>query len=292
MKHYLYTDKAFIYSYLSQHGKGLNLSYSQMSKNTSSESETRTTQNAKETEKISGEKDGDLTIGANVHVVNGEYSTPSKYEFKISKNELRETLQFMDSKSEAQSELYKIELHDYLYEIFENSLEYNDKLQTFSSSSVVIAEMNKDYFDFLNRIVDLYTKDKTSSFLGINTSDKDEFKQIEKQITPLKQLSSVFNELIPGDYKLLFDYHGESLIGSLYKENLKVPVRELKYFYTKNTLKIIGLVVTNVQEHLIINSQNVLESLQVDREMLQPLLQTLTDKPTHYFKPIMIYSEF
>ena len=80
--------------------------------------------------------------------MNGEYSTPSKYEFKINKNELRETLQFMDSKSEAQSELYKIELHDYLYEIFENSLEYNDKLQTFSSSSVVIAEMNKDYFDF------------------------------------------------------------------------------------------------------------------------------------------------
>lgn len=32
MKHYLYTDKEFIYSYLSQHGKGLNLSYSQMNK--------------------------------------------------------------------------------------------------------------------------------------------------------------------------------------------------------------------------------------------------------------------
>lgn len=292
MKHYLYTDKEFIYSYLSQHGKGLNLSYSQMNKNTSSETETRTTENAKETDKINGEKDGDLTIGANIHVASGEYSTPSKYEFKISKNELRETLNFMDSKSEAQSELYKIELHDYLYEIFENTIEPNDRLQSFSSSSVVIAEMNKDYFDFLNRIVDLYTKDKTSSFLGINSSDKNEFKKIESQITPLKQLSSVFNELIPGDYKILFDYRGESLIGSLYKENLKVPLRELKYFYTKNTLKIIGLVVTNVQEHINIDSQNVLESLQVDREMLQPLLQTLTDNPTHYFKPIMIYSEF
>ncbi|MCZ6903518.1 MAG: hypothetical protein O7C58_05770, partial [Rickettsia endosymbiont of Ixodes persulcatus] len=232
MKHYLYTDKEFIYSYLSQHGKGLNLSYSQMNKNTSSESETRTTENAKETDKINGEKDGDLTIGANIHVASGEYSTPSKYEFKISKNELRETLNFMDSKSEAQSELYKIELHDYLYEIFENSLEYNERLKTFSSSSIAIAEMNNDYFNFINRITGLYTKDKTSSFLGIDASEKEEYKQIEKQIVPLKQLSTVFNELIPGDYKILFDYDNQTLIGSLYKDNLRVPLRELKYFYT------------------------------------------------------------
>lgn len=48
MKHYLYTDKEFIYSTLSQIGKGLNLSYSQMSKNTSTESESTETSNIKE----------------------------------------------------------------------------------------------------------------------------------------------------------------------------------------------------------------------------------------------------
>lgn len=292
MKHYLYTDKEFIYSYLSQHGKGLNLSYSQMSKNTSSESETRNTQNSEETQNINGKEDGNLTIGASVKVMTGEYSTPSQYKFEINKNELQESLKFMESKSEAQSELYNIELHDYLYEIFENSLEYNDMMKSFTSSSVAIAEMDKDYFDFLTRIINLYTKDKTSSFLGMERKDKDEFKQIENQITPLKQLSSVFNELIPGDYKILFDYEGRSLIGSLYKKDLKVPLRELKYFYTKNNLKIIGLVITNVEESLQINPHNVIASLQVDREMLQPLLQTLTDKPTYYFKPVMIYSEF
>lgn len=292
MKHYLYTDKEFIYSYLSQHGKGLNLSYSQMNKNTSSESEKHTTQSAKDIEKINGKKDGDLTIGANIHVVDGEYSTPSKYEFKINKNELRETLQFIDSKSEAQSELYKIELHDYLYEIFENSLEYNDILQSFSSSSVTIAQMDNEYFDFLNRIIGLYTKDNTSSFLGINNDEKKEYKQIEKQMLPLKQISSVFNELIPGDYKILFDHKNQTLIGSLYNINLRVPLRELKYFYTKNNLKIIGLVITNLEENGNLNSENIIESLQADKEMLLPLLQTLTDKQTYYFKPVMIYSEF
>ncbi|MCJ1787160.1 hypothetical protein MT438_07425 [Staphylococcus warneri] len=292
MKHYLYTDKEFIYSYLSQHGKGLNLSYSQMNKNTSTESESTITDNTKSSDEINGKSSGDLGLEINAGVAKGSYTDGTNYKIKINKNSLKETLNFIDSKSEAQSELYKIELHDYLYEIFENSLEYNDKLQSFTSSSVAIAEMDKDYFNFLTRITNLYTKDNTSSFLGIEKKDKEEFKLIESQIMPLKQLSTVFNELIPGDYKILFDYEEQSLIGSLYKKDLKIPLRELKYFYTKNNLKIIGLVITNVEESLQINPHNVIESLQVDREMLQPLLQTLTDKPTYYFKPVMIYSEF
>ena len=54
-------------------------------------------------------------------IAKGSFSDGTNYKLKINKNSLRETLNFIDSKSEAQSELYKIELHDYLYEIFENT---------------------------------------------------------------------------------------------------------------------------------------------------------------------------
>ena len=292
MKHYLYTDKEFIYSYLSQHGKGLNLSYSQMNKNTSTEAESKSTDNTKSEDEIDGKSNGDLGLEINAGIAKGSFKDGNNYKIKINKNSLKETLNFMDSKSEAQSELYKIELHDYLYNIFEESLEYNDRLKIFDSNSVAISEMDSEYFDFLNKITNLYTKEKTSSFLGIANKEKEEFKEIQRQITPLRQLTAVFNDLIPGDYKILFDYKQESLIGSLYTKNLRVPIRELKYFYTRNNLKIIGLVITNIEEHININSENLIEALQVDREMLQPLLQTLTTRPTYYFKTIMVYSEF
>lgn len=52
---------------------------------------------------------------------------------------MRETLNFIDSKSEAQSELYKIELHDYLYEIFENTaMGKGDKISLYPDKKLTI----------------------------------------------------------------------------------------------------------------------------------------------------------
>ena len=57
-------------------------------------------------------------------------------------------------------------------------------------------------------------------------------------------------------------------------------------------IPIIGILFGNVEEHIHKNEENPLEALQVDREMLPELLRSLTNKPTYYFKPILIYSEF
>lgn len=188
MKHYLYTDKEFIYSYLSQHGKGLNLSYSQMNKNTSAESETRNTQNSEETQNINGKEDGNLTIGASVKVMTGEYSTPSQYKFKINKNELQESLKFMESKSEAQSELYNIELHDYLYEIFENTaMGKDDKISLYPDKKLTIAELDGNHFKFLEQLMDIYIKSETSSFIGIDKNTREEFTGMKKDLKPLEK---------------------------------------------------------------------------------------------------------
>lgn len=292
MKHYLYADKEFIYSYLSQQGKGLNLSYSQMNKNTSTESETQSTQSTKENNKVVGKKDGDLTIGANIHFVKGEYANSSTYNIEINKNELRETLDFTDSKSEAQSELYKIELHDYLYEIFENtSINSNDKVSLFSNKNLTIAEMDKDHFEFLDKLMDIYIKTETANYIDIDNNTQNQFRDMKKDLKPLKIMSSIIDQLIPGDYKIIFEDKQQSLIGSLYKENLNVSLKELKYFYSHNKLNVVGIKASKV-EFSDFKYDNVFEVIQLDTLLQGPLLnELLPNDSIYYFKPILIYSE-
>ena len=82
---------------------------------------------------------------------------------------MRETLNFIDSKSEAQSELYKIELHDYLYEIFENNaMGKGDKISLYPDKKLTIAELDGNHFKFLEQLMDIYIKSETSSFIGID----------------------------------------------------------------------------------------------------------------------------
>lgn len=292
MKHYLYTDKEFMYSTLSQIGKGLNLSYSQMSKNTSTESESTETSNIKEKQNIDGYSSGDIGGEISFKIIKGSYSDGTDYEIKLNKNSIKDTFNFINSKSEAQSELHEIELHDYLYEIFENSIDTNDRIQKYETSSATVIEMEDEYFDFLDSIANLYVKEPTASFLNMSSEDRKSFKELSSQLKPAKKIASIFNEFIPGDYKLMFDHKNQTLICPIYKQNLKIPLRELKYFESKNRLTIIGILVGNVKEHVNINMKNPLEALQVDREMLPELLSSLTNKSTYYFKPILIYSEF
>ena len=82
MKHYLYTDKEFIYSYLSQHGKGLNLSYSQMNKNTSTESESKSTANTKSKDKIDGNSTGEFGLEISAGIAKGSFSDGTNYKLK------------------------------------------------------------------------------------------------------------------------------------------------------------------------------------------------------------------
>lgn len=292
MKHYLYTDKEFIYSTLSQIGKGLNLSYSQMSKNTSTESESTEVSNIKEKQNVDGYSSGDIGGEISFKVIKGSYSDGTDYEIKLNKNSIKDTFNFINSKSEAQSELHEIELHDYLYEIFENSIDTNDRIQKYETSSATVIEMEDEYFDFLDSIANLYVKEPTASFLNMTSKDRESFKELSSQLRPAKKIASIFNKFIPGDYKLMFDHKEQTLICPIYKQNLKIPLRELKYFESKNRLTIIGILVGNVEEHVHINEKNPLEALQVDREMLPELLRSLTNKSTYYFKPILIYSEF
>lgn len=297
MKHYLYTDKEFIYSTLSQIGKGLNLSYSQMSKNTSTESESTETSNIKEKQNIDGYSSGDFGGEISFKIIKGSYSDGTDYKIKLNKNSIKDTFNFINSKSEAQSELHEIELHDYLYEIFENSIDTNDRIQKYEASnsetsSATVIEMEDEYFEFLDSIANLYVKEPTASFLNISSEDRAIFKDMSDQLRPMKKIASIFNKFIPGDYKLMFDHKDQTLICPIYKQNLKIPLRELKYFESKNRLTIIGILFGNVEEHIHKNEENPLEALQVDREMLPELLRSLTNKPTYYFKPILIYSEF
>ncbi|ERS93572.1 hypothetical protein RCG47_05390 [Staphylococcus simulans] len=291
MKHYLYTDKEFIYSYLSQHGKGLNLSYSQMNKNTSAESETRNTQNSEETQNINGKEDGNLTIGASVKVMTGEYSTPSQYKFKINKNELQESLKFMESKSEAQSELYNIELHDYLYEIFENTaMGKDDKISLYPDKKLTIAELDGNHFKFLEQLMDIYIKSETSSFIGIDKNTREEFTGMKKDLKPLEKMSAIIDKLVPGDYKIILDHDKQSLIGSLYIENLNVPFKELKYFYAQSKLNVVGIKASKIEFNKF-EYENVFEVIQLDASLQGPLLnELLPNESIYYFKPILIYS--
>ncbi|PTJ01613.1 hypothetical protein BU047_09885 [Staphylococcus simulans] len=291
MKHYLYTDKEFIYSYLSQHGKGLNLSYSQMNKNTSAESETRNTQNSEETQNINGKEDGNLTIGASVKVMTGEYSTPSQYKFKINKNELQESLKFMESKSEAQSELYNIELHDYLYEIFENTaMGKDDKISLYPDKKLTIAELDGNHFKFLEQLMDIYIKSETSSFIGIDKNTREEFTGMKKDLKPLEKMSAIIDKLVPGDYKIILDHDKQSLIGSLYIENLNVPFKELKYFYAQSKLNVVGINASKIEFNKF-EYENVFEVIQLDASLQGPLLnELLPNESIYYVKPILIYS--
>ena len=82
MKHYLYTDKEFIYSYLSQHGKGLNLSYSQMNKNTSTESESKSTANTKSKIKLMEIQQESLVLEISAGIAKGSFSDGTNYKLK------------------------------------------------------------------------------------------------------------------------------------------------------------------------------------------------------------------
>ena len=263
MKHYLYTDKEFIYSYLSQHGKGLNLSYSQMNKNTS-----KSTANTKSKDKIDGNSTGEFGLEISAGIAKGSFSDGTNYKLKINKNSLRETLNFIDSKSEAQSELYKIELHDYLYEIFENTaMGKGDKISLYPDKKLTIAELDGNHFKFLEQLMDM-----------------------KKDLKPLEKMSAIIDKLVPGDYKIILDHDKQSLIGSLYKENLNVPFKELKYFYAQSKLNVVGIKASKIEFNKF-EYENVFEVIQLDVSLQGPLLnELLPNESIYYFKPILIYS--
>lgn len=291
MKHYLYTDKEFIYSYLSQHGKGLNLSYSQMNKNTSTESEGTITANTKSTNEINGKSTGDLGLEISAGVAKGSYKSGANYKIKINKNSLKETLNFINSKSEAQSELYKIELHDYLYEIFENTaMNKGDKISLYSDKKLTIAELDGNHFKFLEQLMNIYIKSETSSFIGIDKKTQEEFNGMKKDLKPLEKMSSIIDKLVPGDYKIILEHDNQSLIGSLYKGNLNVPFKELKYFYAQSKLIIVGIKASKIEFNKF-EYENVFEVIQLDASLQGPLLnELLPNESIYYFKPILIYS--
>ncbi|MBO0378080.1 hypothetical protein [Staphylococcus warneri] len=291
MKHYLYTDKEFIYSYLSQHGKGLNLSYSQMNKNTSTESEGTITANTKSTNEINGKSTGDLGLEISAGVAKGSYKSGANYKIKINKNSLKETLNFINSKSEAQSELYKIELHDYLYEIFENTaMNKGDKISLYSDKKLTIAELDGNHFKFLEQLMNIYIKSETSSFIGIDKKTQEEFNGMKKDLKPLEKMSSIIDKLVPGDYKIILEHDNQSLIGSLYKGNLNVPFKELKYFYAQSKLNIVGIKASKIEFNKF-EYENVFEVIQLDASLQGPLLnELLPNESIYYFKPILIYS--
>ena len=291
MKHYLYTDKEFIYSYLSQHGKGLNLSYSQMNKNTSTESEGTITANTKSTNEINGKSTGDLGLEISAGVAKGSYKSGANYKIKINKNSLKKTLNFINSKSEAQSELYKIELHDYLYEIFENTaMNKGDKISLYSDKKLTIAELDGNHFKFLEQLMNIYIKSETSSFIGIDKKTQEEFNGMKKDLKPLEKMSSIIDKLVPGDYKIILEHDNQSLIGSLYKGNLNVPFKELKYFYAQSKLNIVGIKASKIEFNKF-EYENVFEVIQLDASLQGPLLnELLPNESIYYFKPILIYS--
>lgn len=291
MKHYLYTDKEFIYSYLSQHGKGLNLSYSQMNKNTSTESEGTITANTKSTDEINGKSTGDLGLEISAGVAKGSYTDGTEYRIKINKNSLKETLNFIDSKSEAQSELYKIELHDYLYEIFENTaMSKDDKISLYPDKKLTIAELDGNHFKFLEQLMNIYIKSETSNFIGIDKNTQEEFNGMKKDLKPLEKMSSIIDKLVPGDYKIILEHDNQSLIGSLYKENLNIPFKELKYFYAQSKLNIVGIKASKIEVNKF-EYENVFEVIQLDASLQGPLLnELLPNESIYYFKPILIYS--
>ncbi|WP_053031869.1 hypothetical protein [Staphylococcus haemolyticus] len=291
MKHYLYTDKEFIYSYLSQHGKGLNLSYSQMNKNTSTESESKSTANTKSKDKIDGNSTGEFGLEISAGIAKGSFSDGTNYKLKINKNSLRETLNFIDSKSEAQSELYKIELHDYLYEIFENTaMGKGDKISLYPDKKLTIAELDGNHFKFLEQLMDIYIKSETSSFIGIDKNTREEFTGMKKDLKPLEKMSAIIDKLVPGDYKIILDHDKQSLIGSLYKENLNVPFKELKYFYAQSKLNVVGIKASKIEFNKF-EYENVFEVIQLDVSLQGSLLnELLPNESIYYFKPILIYS--
>ena len=119
-----------------------------MNKNTSTESESKSTANTKSKDKIDGNSTGEV-LEISAGIAKGSFSDGTNYKLKINKNSLRETLNFIDSKSEAQSELYKIELHDYLYEIFENTaMGKGDKISLYPDKKLTIAELDGNHFKF------------------------------------------------------------------------------------------------------------------------------------------------
>lgn len=292
MKHYLYTDKEFIYSYLSQKGKGLNLSYSQMNKNSSSETESQTTQNNKSLHNIEGEKTGDFKVGGSIEVIKSEYTNGTDFKFNISKNSLREMVEFATTKSDAQSELYNIELHDYLYEIFENTVNETSKsIDLYESTSHTFAELNNEHFEFLKSIADLYTKDKTASFMNIPEDEKSEFKKTKNNLEPVQKIAATIDKLIPGDLKLIFDNNeNNTFIGPLYEDNLNIPIKELKYLYKNKTINIIGIQMEEIVEDDEDNASNIFADLQLDTTMSATFMKTLFESKTiYYFKPIIMY---
>ncbi|HDK4436897.1 TPA: hypothetical protein PSK73_002743, partial [Staphylococcus aureus] len=259
--------------------------------NTSTESESKSTANTKSKEEFEGNSTGDLGLEINAGIAKGSYTDGTNYKIKINKNSLKETLNFIDSKSEAQSELYKIELHDYLYEIFENTaMNKGDKISLYPDKKITIAELDGNHFKFLEQLMNIYIKSDTSSFIGIDNNTQEEFKSIKKDLQPLEKMSSIIDKLVPGDYKIILNHDNQSLIGSLYEENLNVPFKELKYFYAQSKLNVVGIKASKIEPNKF-EYENVFEVIQLDALLQGPLLnELLSNESIYYFKPILIYS--
>ncbi|MDA2904739.1 hypothetical protein PED40_14265, partial [Staphylococcus aureus] len=60
-------------------------------------------------------------------------------------------------------------------------------------------------------------------------------------------MSSIIDKLVPGDYKIILNHDNQSLIGSLYEENLNVPFKELKYFYAQSKLNVVGIKASKIE---------------------------------------------
>ena len=107
---------------------------------------------------------------------------------------------------------------------------------------------------------------------------------------PLEKMSAIIDKLVPGDYKIILDHDKQSLIGSLYKENLNVPFKELKYFYAQSKLNVVGIKASKIEFNKF-EYENVFEVIQLDVSLQGPLLnELLPNESIYYFKPILIYN--
>ena len=105
-------------------------------------------------------------------------------------------------------------------------------------------------------------------------------------------MSAIIDKLVPGDYKIILDHDKQSLIGSLYKENLNVPFKELKYFYAQSKLNVVGIKASKIEFNKF-EYENVFEVIQLDVSLQGPLLnELLPNESIYYFKPILIYSKY
>lgn len=146
-----------------------------------------------------------------------------------------------------------------------------------------------NHFKFLEQLMDIYIKSETSSFIGIDkTPEKNS--QVWKRFETLRKMSAIIDKLVPGDYKIILDHDKQSLIGSLYKENLNVPFKELKYFYAQSKLNVVGIKASKIEFNKF-EYENVFEVIQLDVSLQGPLLnELLPNESIYYFKPILIYS--